>query len=71
MEAFARLSPFLTEEERPRLEDLKMLLTEKLELDAQYSLQRLLRIWVVVHVPPSVLLFGIMLFHIWTSLSYL
>ena len=71
LEAFARLSPFLTEEERPRLEDLKMLLTEKLELDAQYSLQRLLRIWVVIHVPPSVLLFGIMLFHIWTSLSYL
>jgi hypothetical protein len=68
---FSRLSPFLTEEERPRLEDLKMILTEKLELDAQYSLQRLLQIWVVVHVPPSILLFGIMLFHIWTSLSYM
>jgi hypothetical protein len=69
--AFTRLSPFLNEEERPRLDELKTILTEKLELDAQYSLQRLLRVWVVIHVPPSILLFGVMLFHIWTSLSYL
>jgi hypothetical protein len=67
---FARLTPFLAEEERPRLQDLKALFTEKLELDAQYSLQRILRLWVYLHVPPSALLFGLMLFHIGTSLSY-
>jgi hypothetical protein len=70
LEPFVRLTPFLAEEERPRLEELKVIFTEKLELDAQYSLQRILRGWVVLHVPPSVLLFGLMLFHIWTGLSY-
>ncbi len=68
---FARMTPFLAEEERPRLEDLKVVFSEKLELDAQYSLQRILRAWVVVHVPFSVLLFGLMLFHVWTNLYYL
>lgn len=68
---FSRMAPFLAEEERPRLEDLRSVLTEKLELDAQYSLQRILRTWAVVHVPPCALLFGLMLFHIGTSLYYL
>jgi hypothetical protein len=70
LEPFSRIARFLADEERPRLEDLKAVYTEKLELDAQYSLQRILRAWVVIHVPPCLLLFGLMLFHIWTSLSY-
>jgi hypothetical protein len=71
LDPFARLSPFLGAEERPRLEDLRAILTEKLELDAQYSLQRILRLWTWIHVPPSALLFGLMLFHIVTSLFYM
>lgn len=67
---FTRMGPFLAEEERPRLEDLRMILNEKLELDAQYSLQRLLRLWPLVHVPPSVLLFGLLIYHIATNLYY-
>lgn len=67
---FSRMARFLADEERPRLEDLKAVYTEKLELDAQYSVQRILRLWVAIHVPPCVLLFGLMLFHIWTSLAY-
>ncbi len=68
---FVRMAPFLAEEERPRLEDLKAIFAEKLELDAHYSLQRILRVWAVIHVPPSVILFGLTLFHIGTSLYYL
>ncbi len=68
---FGRLTPFLVTEERQRLDDLKAIFTEKLELDAQYSLQRILRLWSVIHVPASVLLVGLMLFHIWASLYYL
>lgn len=71
LDSFARLAPFLAVEERPRLEDLKAIVTEKLELDAQYSLQRILRLWTWLHVPPSALLFGLMLFHIVTSLAYM
>ena len=67
---FVRLTPHLPEAERPRLEDLKTLFTEKLELDAQYSLQRILRAWVVLHVPPALLLLGLMLFHIASNLLY-
>jgi hypothetical protein len=70
LEPFSRMARFLAEEERSRLEDLKTVYTEKLELDAQYSVQRILRLWVAIHVPPCVLLFGLMLFHIWTSLAY-
>jgi hypothetical protein len=67
---FGRMAAFLTPEEKPRLEDLKVLFSEKLELDAQYSLQRVLRIWVLLHAPPSVLLFGLMLYHIVVNLYY-
>lgn len=67
---FVRLAPFLAEDEKPRLEDLRAVYTEKLELDAQYSLQRILRLWVYLHVPPSALLYGLLLFHVGTSLSY-
>lgn len=68
--AFTRLGPFLAEEERPRLEDLRVIFNEKLELDAQYSLQKLLRLWTLVHAPPSILLFGFLLYHIAVSLYY-
>jgi hypothetical protein len=71
LDPFARLAPFLGAEERPRLDDLKAILTEKLELDAQYSLQRILRLWTWIHVPPSAALYGLMLFHIGTSLYYM
>ena len=71
LEPFGRLAPFLGADERPRLDDLKVILTEKLELDAQYSLQRILRLWTVIHVPPSTVLYGLMLFHIGMSLYYM
>ncbi|MGH9364598.1 MAG: hypothetical protein ACRD1B_04955 [Thermoanaerobaculia bacterium] len=67
---FVRLAAHLPETERPRLEDLKSLFTEKLELDAQCSLQRILRAWLQLHVPPAMLLVGIMLFHIGSNLLY-
>lgn len=67
---FTRLGPFLAEEERPRLDDLRMIVNEKLELDAQYSLQTLLRLWTLFHAPASILLFGFLLYHIAMSLYY-
>jgi hypothetical protein len=67
---FERMTSFLAESERPRLEDLKSLFTEKLELDAQFSLQRALRTWALFHVPPSALLLALMLFHVGSNLLY-
>lgn len=68
---FARLSAFLDTAERDRLSDLRSILVEKMELDAHYSLQRILRAWLVLHLPPALLLFGLVLFHVWTSVAYL
>lgn len=68
---FDRLSSFLAEAERPRLEDLKNLYTEKLELDAQFSLQRVLRTWTLFHVPPCAVLLGLIVFHAGANLYYL
>ena len=55
---------YLAEGERPRLEDLQAIMIEKIELDAQYSLQRILRLWTILHVPPAVALLGLMTAHI-------
>jgi len=68
---FVRMAPFLGEEERPRLEDLKVIFNEKLELDAQYSLQKILRVWALAHFPLALLFFGLVLFHIGMNLYYL
>jgi hypothetical protein len=68
---FDRMSGFLEEAERPRLQDLRAVVTEKLELDAQFSLQRVLKTWTLVHVPPSAALLGLMLFHAGTNVYYL
>ena len=66
----SRLAPlknvaqFLDEAEKLKLHDLQSIVTEKLELDAQYSLQRILRLWLLLHVPPSMLLLGLVVAHI-------
>lgn len=61
---FARILQFLTEEEQRKLEDLKTIFIEKLELDAHYSVQRALRLWTVLHVPPAGVLMGLLAVHV-------
>jgi hypothetical protein len=63
---FDHIQSFITAEDKDRLADLKSLVTEKIELDAHYSLQRLLRLWPVVHVPPAILLLAAVVAHIAT-----
>ena len=55
---------FSTDDEQQTLENLEVIFGEKTELDAHFSLQRALRWWVVVHVPPAMLLLGLMTVHI-------
>lgn len=61
---FARITQFLTEDEQRKLEDLKTIFVEKLELDAHYSVQRALRLWTVLHVPPAGVLMGLLAVHV-------
>lgn len=70
LQTFTRIAPFVSAEERERLEDLKTLFVEKLELDAQFSVQRTLRTWTVLHVPPAALLLGLLVIHVAAFLLY-
>ena len=68
--AFSRIEPFLPDGERATLDDLKTIYVEKLELDAHYSVQRALRGWTLLHVPPAALLLGLTVIHIVTFFLY-
>jgi hypothetical protein len=70
LEPFRRISPFVEPDEKPKVDDLMTIVTEKRELDAQYSLQRLLRGWLVLHVPTAGLLMGLLIVHVATWLWY-
>jgi hypothetical protein len=67
---FVRMTQFVDQAEKEKVEDLITIYVEKLELDAHFSLQRILRTWLVLHVPPAGLLMGLMLIHVFTWLWY-
>lgn len=60
----------LQERDRARAEALEALIVEKLELDAHLSLQRVLRMWTYVHVPPAMLLMALLGVHVAAVLLY-
>jgi hypothetical protein len=65
---FEHVTSLLEGEDRARVEDLVVIAQEKNELDAHYTLQRLLRGWLVWHVAPSwllLLLIAAHLFAVW------
>ncbi|HSR51225.1 MAG TPA: hypothetical protein VLV83_10385 [Acidobacteriota bacterium] len=66
---FDHLSRVVGEQERAHIEELRRIYRAKLELDAQYSVQRLLRGWLVIHGPLSLALLALLLLHI-LSIGY-
>ena len=70
LEPFRRMAQFVDAEEKETIEDLMQIYTEKLELDAQFSLQRALRRWLVVHVPAAGLLMGLLAIHVLSWVLY-
>ena len=56
--------------DREKLDALKQLVASKLEMDAQYTLQRALRVWLMGHVPLTVLLLVLVGFHLFTIWYY-
>lgn len=58
------LEPFLSEADRSRLNDLEAVVAEKVELDAHYSLQRVLRLWLPLHLVPAMALLGLVTVHV-------
>lgn len=70
LEPFRRIAPFVEPEEKPKVDDIMGILSDKMELDAHYSLQRLLRRWLWLHVPPAGLLMALLAVHIFAWLWY-
>jgi len=67
---FRDVSQFVSEDDQTRLKDLETIVTEKLELDAHYSLQRALRLWLPVHLFPAMALEGLLVVHIFAVLYW-
>ncbi len=71
-----RLRPFdyirrvLPKGEQEKLDQLQALYKTKLELDAHYTLQRVLRIWLYTHVPASLVLLVLIILHLYTVWIY-
>lgn len=67
-----RMAAVVEPDEREKVQDLITIYTEKLELDAQYSLQRLLRSWLefTLHVPAAGLLIGLLAVHVLSWVLY-
>jgi len=51
-----------------RLRHLRSIVMQKAELDVHLSLQRALRAWLVLHVPPAIVLMGLLAVHIFAVL---
>jgi hypothetical protein len=64
LEPFRRVRQFVDAGEQSRIDDLIGIYIEKVELDAHYSLQGVLRRWVVLHVPPAAVLMALLVVHI-------
>jgi hypothetical protein len=70
LEELRRMSQFVAPEEKEVVEDLGKIYAEKLELDAHYTLQGLLRSWLWIHVPPAGALMGLVVIHVFTWVWY-
>ena len=67
---FNHVSARLSADEKEKLNDLKQILAEKNNLDAQLSLQRVLRFWLYLHIPASAVLLALVLVHIGAWIYY-
>lgn len=64
LEPFRRMGSFVDPSEKDVVNDLSMIRMEKMDLDVHYSLQGILRRWLIFHVPPAALMMALLLVHI-------
>jgi hypothetical protein len=70
LEPLMRTERFLDAADRARLETLTTIVSDKLALDAHASLQRVLRLWLQLHVPAAMVLLGLLTVHIFAVIAY-
>ncbi len=64
------LHEFLKPEDVHRLKELEANYKAKLEIDAHYTLQQALRLWLFLHVPPALVLLLLICIHVFCVLYY-
>ncbi len=64
LSAFSQLTPYIDGPDRDRVRELQAIVEDKLGLDAQLSLQRAMRVWLCLHVPPAAVLLGLLVVHV-------
>ena len=64
------LQGLLEAEEKEKLEQLARLYRSKRQIDAHFTLQRVLRWWLYAHVPVSIVVWVLLILHLFTVLYY-
>jgi len=64
------LKQFLSDDDKKKLDNLELLYRSKLECDAHYTLQKPLRLWLVAHLPVSIVLLALVLIHLFVVFYY-
>lgn len=67
---FQALQRYLSDTEKVALDEIKVLVFEKVDLDFQYAGQALLKRWLFIHIPFSNVLLVLVLIHILMSTSF-
>jgi hypothetical protein len=70
LEPLVRFDKFVEEGDRDRMRDLTAIVNEKLDLDVHMSLQRAMRLWLFTHVPPAIVLLGLLLIHVFVVVYF-
>lgn len=70
LQGLQQLAPFVDAEDAERVADLTSIYTQKLELDAQWRVQWVLRQWLALHALPAGVLLALLAVHVFTWLWY-
>jgi hypothetical protein len=70
LERLRRVTQYLEPADRDRVAELETIARDKLDLDVHLSLQRALRLWLVTHVPPAIVLMGLLVVHLFAVLYF-
>ena len=70
LKEFEYLFELMEEDELHRLRELQRLYRTKLEIDAHYTLQPALRVWLWTHVPVSLAVLALLAIHVFTVVYY-
>lgn len=61
---FRRINRYLGPREKQHMERLQQLARQKSDIDAHYAIQGLLKLWLFLHIPASVALLGLAVWHL-------